>query len=379
MGGFNGILHELRSCELTRMPRVEGTVLSAGASGALYFDWITQCYGPIKRHIGLELYLPEPAELPPGVEWVKRSVADMDGIEDASVELVFSGQNFEHLFGDDAVGFLLECHRVTQVGGWLVIDSPQRSITSELGWTQPEHTIEFTAAEATELVTLAGFDVVSVRGVWLCRDQATGEMLPLWPEGDGDELAQAVARRAVLAQADPDNSFVWWLEARRSERAPQVDALRSRHAEIFTVAWPERQQRLHHAVGVRRQIEGRTVVSVERGTPGYPQYGPYMPLSPGSYRATFRVRRHGSATSDTHVATLDVAFGEGTVLAQQSLAGAELPDGQWRDIEVAFEVAELVWGGQFRVFATGATALDVDLSVRLSEHGTAVAPSALRA
>jgi SAM-dependent methyltransferase len=382
MDGFNGMLHELRSCELTRMPKVTGTVLSAGASGKVYFDWITEFYGPIKRHIGLELYLPEPSDLPPGVEWVKSSVADMDGVDDADVDLIFSGQNFEHLFGDDAIGFLLECHRVTRVGGWLVIDSPQREITSALGWTQPEHTIEFTAAEATELVTLAGFDVVSVRGLWLCRDQRTGEMLPLWPEASPDEgrddLAQAVARRVVLAQDDPANSFVWWLEAQRADREPDLDALRARHAEIFTVAWPERQQRLHNVVGVRREIDGRTAVSVDADTPGYVQFGPYMPLSSGSYRSVFRLRRRGSASSEVQVATLDVAFDEGAVLVERGVTAAELPAGEWREFELSFDVSELLWGGQFRVFATGAAALDVELAVKLVEQGTAVAPSGLR-
>ena len=79
-------------------------MLSAGCAGSLYFRWIESSYGPVKRHIGVEFYTPKPDDLPPGVEWVKSTVADMQGVEESSVELVYSGQNFEHLpFRSDAL------------------------------------------------------------------------------------------------------------------------------------------------------------------------------------------------------------------------------------------------------------------------------------
>ena len=224
--GFNALLHGLRSYELARMPRVTGTMLSAGCSDASYFAWIAAWYGAVDRHIGVELYLPEPDDLPAGVEWLKRSVGDMTDVEDGSVGLVFSGQNFEHLFGDDAVEFLLEAQRVLEPGGWLVMDSPNREVTSALVWTQPQHTIEFTPSEAAELVTLAGFDVAGVRGLWLCRDAATGGILPLWAAGDADPPHTEVLRRSILASHDPANSFVRGREAALGARRPARPAPR---------------------------------------------------------------------------------------------------------------------------------------------------------
>jgi SAM-dependent methyltransferase len=376
--GFDAMLHALRGIELSRMPRVDGAVLSAGCAGSLYFRWFERCYGPVARHVGVEFYTPEPDDLPDGVDWVKATVADMQGVADSSVELVFSGQNIEHLFGDDAVDFLLESRRVLRPGGWLVIDSPHREIAAALRWTMPEHTIEFTPAEAEELVTLAGFDVAGVRGVWLCREPATGDVQPLWSE-DGTPLpADEVARRAVLAGPRPDDSFVWWLEARRVDREPDVAALRARHAEVFSRAWPERQRRLSNAVGQRHHAQGRTVVSAPAGTSGYLIFGPYVPLSPGRYRLTFAVRRRGPVPADVDVAILDVADRVGTVLAERRIGRAELADRQWTDLAVDLNVADLTWGGQFRVYSTGAVALDAIADIRVDDGGAAVVPSMLR-
>ena len=363
--GFNALLHGLRSYELARMPRVTGTMLSAGCSDASYFAWIAAWYGAVDRHVGVELYLPEPVDLPAGVEWLKRSVGDMTDVEDGSVELVFSGQNFEHLFGDDAVDFLLEAQRVLGPGGWLVMDSPNRDVTSALVWTQPQHTVEFTPSEAAELVTLAGFDVADVRGLWLCRDAATGEILPLWAAGDADLPPAEVLRRSVLASHDPANSFVWWLEAARASREPDRTALRTRYAEIYARAWAERQQRFSHAIGERRQSGGQQVVTVPEAVSGYALYGPFMPLVPGDYEVTFSLRRLGAVAADQPVAVLDVAHGEGTVITDRSVLGHELPQNVWTDLNASFTLSDLVWGGQFRVFSTGATALVVKFSALL--------------
>ncbi len=385
-GGLLHLLHELRGLELTRMPSISGTMLSAGCSDRYYFDWITSTYGPVRKHIGLELYLPKPDDLPANVEWIVRSVSDMAGVADGSVELLFSGQNFEHLFGDDAVDFLLECHRVVNTGGWLVIDSPNRDIARSLNWTQPEHTIEFTPDEARELLTLAGFDVARIRGVWLCRepsddphDPAAGRLYELWPAYGDEPDIREIVRRTVLATERPELSFIWWAEAKRADRDPEIAALRRRHAEIFAHAWPERMQRLQHSVGVRVDSDGAPVVRTALGEYGHAQFGPYMPFSPGRYAARLHLRRVGRAP-DGVLATIDACDAAGTtVLASRDLTADDLPDGDWTTQVVEFETTTLVWGGQLRVLTTGAAKLEVRLAVDLDEHGTPIAPSSLRA
>lgn len=375
---FNHLLHELRTIELGRMPRVTGTMLSAGCADAYYFDWLESSYQPVERHIGLELYRPRPGVLPDNVTWIENSVGRMTSVEDSSVALVFSGQNVEHLFGDDLPDFLLESHRVIQPEGWLVIDSPHREVAAALGWSMPEHTVEFTPEEARELVGLAGFDVRSLRGLWLCRDPQTGAYLPLWEEDGHVPDPATVLHRALLGSHDVECSFVWWLEAQRADRRADVDGLRRRHAEIFAHAWTERQQRLRYNVG-SEQAEGQhTIIRVEEGVEGYAMFGPYAPLSPGTHAVTFTLRRTGAGAPEREAALLEIADLEGVPLGSRIVRVRELAEGEWNSFTVTVTPVAVVWGAQFRVFVTGGAGLDVRLAVDVAETGTRTAPSALR-
>ena len=241
---IHDLLHAQRSVELSQMPKGATTLLSAGCSGAWCFEWLEREYGPVQRHIGVERYLPRPNDLPPNVDWIAASVAQMPDIESGSVDLLFSGQNIEHLFGDDVVGFLLESARVIRPGGHVVINSPNREMARLLAWSMNQHTIELTPSEAAELTHLAGFDVTALRGVWLVRNPRTGAIMPLdpylpeaSPHGPIDVLS-----RIQLAARYPEHSFIWWLEAQRSQRIPDRAALHRRYAEIFESAWPEAYQ-----------------------------------------------------------------------------------------------------------------------------------------
>lgn len=236
---FNHLLHELRTVELGRMVRADRVLLSVGCSDRSYFDWIERAHGPVAEHWGVELYRPQPSELPENVRWIVASASHMPSIADGSVDVVFSGQNFEHLSTDDLVGFLIETHRVLRPGGHLVIDSPNRLATSALHWRHPEHVVETSPSEAGALLDLAGFDVDSCRGQWLCIDEDSS-VLPLMP---APEDAAEFLRRAVLATTAPERSFCWWIEASRSERTVDVDALRAHAEALIGRLWPERVTR----------------------------------------------------------------------------------------------------------------------------------------
>jgi SAM-dependent methyltransferase len=130
---FNDMIHAERGRLLRQLPKGAKVFCSAGCAGAWYFDWIAENYGHVDRHIGIELYLPKPDQLPDNVVWIKNSVADMTDVGTASVDLLFSGQNLEHLYYDDIQGFFREASRVLKIGGHLCIDSPNRLVTKELG------------------------------------------------------------------------------------------------------------------------------------------------------------------------------------------------------------------------------------------------------
>jgi SAM-dependent methyltransferase len=165
-------LHEARTVCLGDMPPGARTVLSVGANGTWYFDWFAQAYGYVERHIGVEAFFPRPDELPENVEWVAADLAGQDGVasvDSGSVELVFCGQNIEHLWPEQVVALLAESSRVLRPEGWLVVDSPNRNLTEAYRWTMEEHTVELSPEDAARLLELAGFEVVTMKGLWLCR------------------------------------------------------------------------------------------------------------------------------------------------------------------------------------------------------------------
>lgn len=234
---FHHVLHELRTLELERIPIEGGRFLSVGASGRWYFDWFDAHVGSATEHIGVEAFEGVPDDLPDYVRWIESTADRFDGVDADSVDLVFAGQTTEHLWADEMVGFLTEANRVLVDGGLLVADSPNRLITEHLRWSHGGHTVELSAGEMRELMTLAGFDIISTRGAWLC--ELEGRVLEL--EEDMDSAA-LVARRTALGGEDPDGSFVWWIVATKSG-APQVDALTERVAQLYDEHWSTRVSR----------------------------------------------------------------------------------------------------------------------------------------
>jgi len=240
---FNHYLHELRSNELARMPKGASIFLSAGCSGTWYFDWIKKEYGKLDKHIGIEFYMPKPDDLPAYVEWISDTVGAMKGVADESVDMVFSGQNVEHLQFDDLVGFIFESNRVLKKGGWLIVDSPNRLVTSPLKWLHPEHIAEYTVGEMEEMLSTAGFQTEHKKGLLLVRESADQ---PPWSIGMADcpwKDRNGWLRRAINAYHRPDDSFVWWLEARKQSEAVDKGRVRTVCKRIFDCARQERVER----------------------------------------------------------------------------------------------------------------------------------------
>jgi SAM-dependent methyltransferase len=356
-------LHEARSLALADMPAGAQTMLSAGANGAWYFDWVEREYGRVKRHIGVEAYLPEPADLPENVDWLAADLAGPEGvasIESGTIDLVFSGQNLEHLWPDQMLAFLVESNRVLSPGGWLVVDSPNRDLTAELRWSMPEHTVELTPVEAERVLSLAGFSVEAMKGVWLCRQD--GELLPLGPPGprDGDD---SVLRRIALARDRPQDSFIWWAEARKVT-SPDIDGLRLALKDLFNLAWEERVSRLAPQDGVPLVLaDGRRGAHIEVARTGCVMLGPSMPLPAGTYDFEVEVIWNGLEHLGQPIARLEVTAGA------EPLGSAELiPTSVTGSSPVVCRatIRELRFGMQVRLVATGLANLTAPLALRLT-------------
>lgn len=86
-------------------------------------------------------------------------------LSDDAAQVTVSFQVIEHLH--DIPGYLVELQRVTAPHGEVLLATPNR-LTFSPGSDTPEnpfHTVEFTAAELTRLLTRAGYEVLEVLGL----------------------------------------------------------------------------------------------------------------------------------------------------------------------------------------------------------------------
>jgi SAM-dependent methyltransferase len=99
------------------------------------------------------------------------SMSDLGGFEDGSIDLVVSGQTFEHVDRRTGVAMLAEAHRVLEPGGRLALDTPNRALTElELCGTgrdfiNPDHEVEYHHAEMVEILHAAGFVIEARYGL----------------------------------------------------------------------------------------------------------------------------------------------------------------------------------------------------------------------
>lgn len=363
---FNYVFHALRSAEFRSINGSGCTVASVGCAGRWYFDWINECLNHPKTHLGVEFFNEKPESLPENAVWITNTASDLSGIGAESVDIVISGQNIEHLLPDEIDKFILEAWRVLKPGGRFVMDSPNRLVTAALKWIHPEHFVEFTPDEIREVLELSGFSA-DVRGVWLCRDN-DGEWLPLSPRDEKDFLW-----RAVTAARFPDESFSWWVEARKTEHAPQVQALQSRMEEIARNALTERKQRLWLTqVGTEKATALGTVFAADKGSAGYVIYGPYLPLPAGSYRFSMRVGFEHVPAEDSVLAIVDIVSAQGTCQhyrKELTRSDAVGDANGYVTIEGELSLDNIAFGCEVRVYSTGIAAVSVIKDVDISSSG----------
>jgi SAM-dependent methyltransferase len=140
-------------------------VLEAGCGEGYGADLIA---GVARRVIGLDYDDSAVAHVRaryPRVEMRQGNLAELP-LSDSAVDVVVNFQVIEHLW--DQAQFVAECARVLRPSGLLMVSTPNR-ITFSPGRdtpVNPFHTRELNAAELTELLTDAGFQVESMQGVF---------------------------------------------------------------------------------------------------------------------------------------------------------------------------------------------------------------------
>lgn len=123
------------------------------------------------------------------VEYRYHSMADLDGVADESIDLVFSGQTFEHVSAADGRRVLAEATRVLKPGGHLALDTPNGAVTrlqlrhEDASFIDPDHEVEYTHTEMLELFADAGLAVERHHGLNLVAGSVAADRF------DPDELA----------------------------------------------------------------------------------------------------------------------------------------------------------------------------------------------
>ena len=101
------------------------------------------------------------------VRYEYRSMVDLSFADEASVDLVYSGQSIEHVPESAGDEVLAGAFRALRPGGYMAIDTPNGRLCrmQQDDFIDPDHEVEYTLAQLRDKVIRAGFEIETIRGL----------------------------------------------------------------------------------------------------------------------------------------------------------------------------------------------------------------------
>ena len=112
----------------------------------------------------------------PGIEFVQDGISEALQREPSRFDLLHAKDLIEHLKPDELFAFLDACSSALKPGGqlWLLTFNAQSPLAGATRYGDFSHEIGLTPTSIRQVLTAAGFEVVSIRGVHVCPGTAGG-------------------------------------------------------------------------------------------------------------------------------------------------------------------------------------------------------------
>ena len=137
------------------------------------------------------------------VRYHYHSMTDLSSFEDASFDLVYSGQSIEHVTPEEGALVARQVLRVLRPGGHLALDTPNGRVTRlmQAEFIDPDHKVEYQPDQLRALLSEAGFELTETKGLnYAGQSVARGTF-------DADEAA----RNSGLHAAGDDCYILAWV------------------------------------------------------------------------------------------------------------------------------------------------------------------------
>jgi SAM-dependent methyltransferase len=147
--------------------------------GAGYGEFINQVAA--KQKWAMDLNPGTATRLSPDVVFLQQNCAEPWKLPEASLDLVFTSNFFEHLFDKEALQKTLQqAHRALKPGGRLVALGPNIRLLPGAYWDFWDHYLPLTDRSLAEVGKLCGFTIEKTIAATLPYSMSQGFQPPLW-------------------------------------------------------------------------------------------------------------------------------------------------------------------------------------------------------